>query len=192
MNKNTKTVILVEGAMVIALATILSYLKIAEMPFGGSITFEMLPLIVMGLRRGAKWGCFAGFVHGLLQMILGFSNVMYCATLLSQIGCVLLDYLLAFTVLGLAQVFAKPFGENKKAGYIVGTIAVCILRFICSFLSGWLLWGSYAPEGMSPVYYSLVYNGAYMLPDTIIMAVVIAILAYTAPVVFWAKDANEK
>ena len=186
--KNSKTMILVEGAMMIALATVLSYLKILEMPFGGSITLEMLPLVLMGLRRGPKWGCFVGFVHGLLQMILGFSNVLYCSTLIAQIGCILLDYLLAFSVLGLSLVFAKLFCKNnKKAGYIVGTVCVCFLRFVCSFLSGWLLWGSYAPEGMSAPYYSLVYNGAYMLPDTIIMAVVVAILAYTVPKLFVAE-----
>lgn len=188
MNKNSKTIIMVEGAMLIALATALSYLKLFEMPFGGSITLEMIPLIIMGLRRGPKWGLLTGFVHGLLQMILGFSNVLYCATLLSQIGCILLDYLLAFSVLGLAAIFAKPFSKNKKVSYIVGAVIVSALRFVCSFLSGWLLWGSYAPEGMKPAYYSLVYNGAYMLPDTIIVAVVIAILAFSVPKLFLADN----
>ncbi|MBQ1172612.1 MAG: energy-coupled thiamine transporter ThiT [Lachnospiraceae bacterium] len=188
MSRNSKTRILVEGAMLIALATVLSYLKIFEMPFGGSITLEMLPLVIMGLRRGPKWGCLTGFVHGLLQMIIGFSNVMYCATLISQIGCILLDYLLAFSVLGLAPLFASILKNNKKIGFIVGSACVCILRFLCSFLSGWLLWGSYAPEGMNAAYYSLVYNGAYMLPDTIILAVIVAILAYTVPKIFWAEE----
>lgn len=188
MSRNSKTRILVEGAMLIALATVLSYLKIFEMPFGGSITLEMLPLVIMGLRRGPKWGCLTGFVHGLLQMIISFSNVMYCATLISQIGCILLDYLLAFSVLGLAPLFASLLKNNKKIGFIVGSVCVCILRFLCSFLSGWLLWGSYAPEGMNAAYYSLVYNGAYMLPDTIILAVVVAILAYTVPKIFWAEE----
>lgn len=183
MSKNSKTLTLVEGAMMIALATILSYFKILDMPFGGSITLEMLPLIIFGIRRGVKWGCFTGFVHGLIQMIIGFSNVMYCATLLSQIGCILLDYILAFTALGLAAVCTTVI-KDKKVGYICGSIFVCVLRFICSFLSGWLLWGSYAPETMHPAVYSLVYNGAYMLPDTIIVAVVVAVLALSAPKIF--------
>ena len=187
MSKNSKTLILVEGAMLIALATVLSYIKIVEMPFGGSITLEMVPLVVMGLRRGPKWGCLTGFVHGLIQMIIGFSNVMYCATLLSQIGCILLDYILAFASLGLAALFAGMIKGDKKIGFIVGSVCVCFLRFICSFLSGWLLWGSYAPEGMNAAHYSLVYNGAYMLPDTIIVAVVIGALAYLAPKVFFVE-----
>lgn len=188
MSKNSNTIIIVEGAMLIALATVLSYLKIMEMPFGGSITLEMLPLVVMGLRRGPKWGVMTGFVHGLIQMIIGFSNVMYCATLLSQIGCILLDYLLAFSVLGLASVFAGFFGKNKKVAYVAGSVCVCVLRFICSFLSGWLLWGSYAPDGMAAPFYSLVYNGAYMLPDTIILAVVIGILVVAVPRVFLVDE----
>ncbi len=95
-----------------------------------------------------------------------------------------MDYLLAFTALGLAAVFARPFSKNKKAGYIAGSIIAGLCRFLCSFLSGWILWGSYAPEGMSPVYYSLVYNGAYMIPDIIILAIVIGILAFSVPKIF--------
>lgn len=180
-NTSSKTRILVEGAMLIALATVLSYLKFGTMPHGGSITLEMLPIIIMGYRNGSKWGCFTGFVHGLLQMILGFENVLYCATLLSQIGCILLDYLLAFSVLGLGPVITNLFKKNHMVGIIVGSTCCGALRFICSFLSGWLLWGSYAPEGMNAAYYSLVYNGAYMLPDTIIVVIVMAILLKVAP-----------
>ena len=183
MNNSSKTRVLVEGALMIVMATILSYIKLLEMPFGGSITLEMLPLVLMGLRNGVKPGCFTGFVHGLLQMMLGFSNVMYCATLVSQIGCILLDYLLAFTALGTAGLFVK-LSNNRAAGIAIGAIIAGLLRFFCSFLSGWLLWGSYAPEGMNVVYYSLVYNGAYMVPDIIILVVVILILYKTAPKLF--------
>lgn len=191
MSQSSKTRILVEGALLIALATILSYIKLFEMPFGGSITLEMLPLVIMAYRNGTKWGVLTGFVHGLLQMIIGFSNVLYCATLIAQIGCILLDYLLAFSVLGLAPLFVGLCGKNKKIGLIVGSVIAGILRFICSFLSGWLLWGSYAPEGTAPVVYSLTYNGSYMVPDIIIMAVVIGILAQAAPKILNVNGANE-
>lgn len=183
MNTSSKTRYLAEGAMLIAMATILSYIKLFELPQGGSITLEMLPIVIMGLRNGTKWGCFTGFVHGVLQMIIGFSNVMYCATLLSQIGCILLDYVLAFTVLGLAPVFVK-LAKNRLAGVTIGAIIVGLLRFVCSFLSGWLLWGSYAPEGTGAVVYSLTYNGSYMIPNIIIMAVIIGILYRVAPKFF--------
>lgn len=186
MQKTTR--ILVEGAMMIAVASVLSLWKIVDMPFGGSITLEMLPLVLMAYRNGTKWGCFTGFVHGIIQMILGFSNVMYCATLLSQIGCILLDYVLAFTALGLAPVVANLFKNNKVVGYVVGSIFVGVLRFVCSFLSGALLWGAYAPEEMGVWKYSLLYNGAYMLPNTIILAVVMGLLVGVAPKLFHAEN----
>ena len=179
--RNSQTRLMVEGALMIALAYVLSLIKFFELPQGGSITLEMLPLVIMGLRNGTKWGCFTGLVHGLLQMILGFSNVMYCATLVAQIGCILLDYLLAFTVLGLGPAFAALFKNNRLAGAAMGTVIAGLLRFACSFLSGWLLWGSYAPDGMNVVVYSLVYNGSYMVPDIIIMTVIVVILCKTAP-----------
>lgn len=175
MKTRSNVRILCEAGLMIALATILSYLKFFDLPYGGSITLEMIPLVVMGLRHGTKWGCATGFTHGLLQMIIGFSNVLYCNTLLAQIGCILLDYLVAFTVLGLASLFAGR--EKTTAGMVAGTIVCGLLRYVCSFLSGWLLWGSYAWEGWSAWAYSLAYNGAYMIPDIIIMAVIIGLLS---------------
>lgn len=180
MNTSKKVRVMVEGAMLIAMGFVLSYIKFYNLPQGGAITLEMLPLVVMSLRNGSKWGLLTGFVHGLLQMILGFENVMYCNGLLAQFGCIMLDYVLAFAVLGLADVFAKPFG-NKIVGAVTGAVVVGILRFVCSFLSGWLLWGSYAPEGMGAVAYSFTYNASYMIPNIIIMGVVTAILMKVAP-----------
>ena len=97
----------------------------------------------------------------------------------------LLDYLLAFTALGLAYAFAKPFG-NRLVGVAVGTFGVCFLRFICSFLSGWLLWGSYKDSYdwavNLPVWlYSLIYNGTYMLPETILTVVGAVLLMKAMP-----------
>lgn len=134
MNTNTskKTFLLVEGALMIAMAFVLSYIKLYDMPMGGSITLEMIPLVIMGLRHGVKWGTFTAAVHGIIQLILGFSNVMYCATIPAMIGCVLLDYLFAFTVLGLAGLFL-PLFKNKLIGAAVGTAICGALRFLCSF-----------------------------------------------------------
>lgn len=193
MNTDTskKTFLLVEGALMIAMAFVLSYIKLYDMPMGGSITLEMIPLVIMGLRHGVKWGTFTAGVHGIIQLILGFSNVMYCATIPAMIGCVLLDYLFAFTVLGLAGLFL-PLFKNKLIGAAVGTAICGALRFLCSFLSGWLLWGSYAPEGWSVAYYSFIYNGSYMLPNIIIGVIVILIIGKTAPGFLFQKRENDR
>ena len=88
----SNTRILVEGALMIALATILSMIKIFEMPFGGSVTLlSMLPIVLMSFRHGTRWGLLTAFVHSVLQLVLGFSNIGYCSTFLSQVGCILLD-----------------------------------------------------------------------------------------------------
>ncbi|MCD7752996.1 MAG: energy-coupled thiamine transporter ThiT [Clostridiales bacterium] len=192
--KNTKTRKLVEGALMIAIAYVLSYIKLFSMPLGGSVTLEMLPLIIMGLRNGPKWGCFTGFVHGLIQMVLGFSNVMYCPTLLSQIGCILLDYLLASTALGLAGLIAKPFGEKRLAGAAVGTVVCGVLQFLCTFLSGCLVWAAYYAEyydlvGWDLVVYSFTYNITYMLPNTILAVIVVLLLYKLAPKMFNEQNA---
>ena len=184
----TKTQLLVEGALMIALATILSYIKLFSLPYGGAITLEMIPLVLMAYRNGTKWGVFTAFVHSVLQLSIGGSNVMYCPTLLTQIGCILLDYILAFSVLGLAKFFADLFGEKKVLGVALGAAIVCLIRFACSFLSGVLIWGEYMPDTFTNVWwYSFVYNGSYMIPNAIITAVIAAVLYKAVPQFFHAK-----
>ena len=80
----------------IALSTVLSMIQIPLMPHGGSITlFSMVPILVMSYRHGAKWGVMTAFVNSLIQLVQGLGNLAYCQTLTAQVGCVLLDYLLA-------------------------------------------------------------------------------------------------
>ena len=90
-----------------------------------------------------------------------------------------MDYLLAFSLLGLANLFTKPFGEHRLIGYAVGAAAVCLLRFGCSFLSGVILWDAYCPEGMNVWVYSLLYNGGYMVPNAILTGVCAVLLCKT-------------
>ncbi len=98
------------------------------MPNGGSITlFSMLPFIMISFRHGVKWGLFTGFVNSLLQMLLGF-YAPPAPGLLPLVGMILLDYVLAFTLLGLACAIAEPF-KNRMVGVAVGTAVVCFIRF---------------------------------------------------------------
>ena len=121
--------ILVECAMMIAIGTVLSNIKIFEMPNGGSITLvSMLPFILVSYRHGVRWGMATGFVNSLLQMMLGWWAPP-AGTLTAYVGMILLDYVLAFTLLGLAAVFAKPFGGPRKPlGAAVGAAVVCCRR----------------------------------------------------------------
>lgn len=174
MKKNT-TLILVECALMIAMSTVLSMFKIFELPQGGAVTCaSMVPLVLVSYRHGLKWGISTAFAHSLLQMVIQF-NVPPANTFFAFLGVIALDYVLAFTVLGTATFFGKPF-KNRAVSVAVGAVAVTFLRFICSFLSGILIWGSYAPEGTPVWLYSLTYNGSYMLPEMILTAVVSVIL----------------
>ena len=169
-NEVNKTRVLVECALFVALATVLSLFTLFSMPQGGTITpFSMVPLLLASHRHGIKWGAFTGFTHGLLQTLLGLKNVMYCTTIWAMAGCVLLDYIIAYTVIGLASA-AEPFFKNQRLGIMAGAAAAGLLRYLCSFLSGILIWGGYAPEGTPVWLYSLVYNGSYMIPEILLTA----------------------
>ena len=167
--------------MMIALSFVLSFLTYSGSWLqGGSISLEIIPIIIMGLRNGPKWGVATGFVAGVLQLMMGFSNVMYCPTLATQIGCVLLDYVVAFSVLGLARPFAKLIGGSKITSVSVSVVIAGLLRFVCHYISGIWLWGEYAPEGQPVWLYSLTYNETYMAVNIIMATVIIAILYNSA------------
>ncbi len=184
MNKYSKTRVLAECALMIALGTILAQIKIYEMPNGGSVTLlSMLPFIMISLRHGIKWGIPAGIANSLLQMAIGGIYPTPAGTALAMVGEVFLDYILAFGVLSLAVLFAKPF-KSKAVGVAVGTVAVCFLRFACAFLSGVIVWGSFTDGFWPVIVYSLTYNASYMVPETILTTVAAYILARKAPALF--------
>ena len=182
----SKTRTLVECALMIALGTVLANIKIFEMPNGGSITlFSMVPFILVSFRHGVKWGLFTGFVNSLLQMLLGFWAPP-TPTFIYFLGEILLDYLVAFMVLGTAEFFARPF-KNRMVGVAVGTAIAGFLRFMCSFLSGVLIWGNLS-DGLPAWTYSLTYNGSYMLPETILTTVAAVLIYKAAPQLFAAQE----
>lgn len=169
--KKSKTLTLVEGAVMVALATVLSYIRVYKLPWGGSITLlSMLPIAVYSIRRGVKAGLGAAFVFSLVQLIQGAVDGLFSwgLTPVMLIACILLDYILAFTVLGFAGIF-----RNKGAvGKLFGTMFSLLLRFACHFASGVIIWKSFGElwDGFSTdntYLYSFLYNGSYMLPEMI-------------------------
>ncbi len=188
MNRTSQTKAMVESALLIAVGVVLAQIKIFSMPYGGSVTLvSSLPFIMISYRHGLKWGVTAGLANGLLQIITGWYRPP-AGTIGAIVLCVLLDYILAFVCLGTACVFEKPF-KNKKIGVGVSVIAVITMRFLCSFLSGAMLWGSYQSyykwaEGMSVWTYSLIYNSSYMAPEAIITAIVALFLISGSPKLF--------
>lgn len=187
MKKSLVTRRLVESAVMIAIATVLSVLSFqGPWALGGSITIcSMLPLVFIAQRYGTKWGLLTGVVHGILQMFLGFSNVQYASNAITAIGIILLDYVVAFGVVGFSASFNRFF-EKRQVAIVVGIAVTMFLRYVCHFLSGWLIWEALWPNeyGYGSVVWSLLYNGSYMLPEMIITAAVAA-LSYNPLKRYW-------
>lgn len=172
---------LLESAIMIGIATVLNEFVTFKAPwaFGGSVTLgSMIPLVLIAWRWGTAQGLFNAMVFSLLQMLIGVQNVTYGQNAFQVIGIALLDYVVAYTVIGLAGIFRGRF-KNNLVELGAGILLACALRFICHFFSGWLIWDALWPnsEGLTGAMYSLIYNGGYMLPETLI-AMVIGLLLF--------------
>jgi thiamine transporter len=156
--------VLTEAALAVSLAFVLGLIKVFEMPFGGSISLEMVPLILLALRQGPWVGIAAGAAYGLLDLITPPVFAVHPVQ-------VLFDYPLAFGVLGLAGFF-RP----TVRGAILGTVVAVLARFLCHFVSGVVFFASYAPEGWNPYLYSAVYNAAYLVPSLAVALIAVVVL----------------
>lgn len=169
MKKQNYTRMLIEGGVMIGLAYVLNLLKVFEMPQGGSVTAgSMIPILIFSYRWGFKSGVLAGFVFGLMQLFLGG----FIATPVQA----LLDYPIAFGLLGLAGIFART-KEVTFLGAFSGISLALLARTAAHVVSGVVFFSEYTPEGMNPIVYSLIYNGSYMGVEAIISLVVLFGLA---------------
>lgn len=166
-NNHLRIRAITEGAMLVAAAQVLSFVKLYEFPQGGSVTAAMFPILLYAVRWGLGRGLLAGFVFGMLQLIFDGAYALGWQSMV-------LDYLLAFTPLGLAGLF-----RGKAWGIFPGTVLGCAARFAVHYLSGVTIYRINIPTEIpgfgvfdSAELYSLVYNGCYMLPCTIIALVI--------------------
>ncbi len=203
-----KTKRITESAMLIAMAIVLELVSkafIPEMPFGGQITFvSMLPIVLISYRHGVKWGLVSGVAYAMVEMVIGAKTVAAAfqpgyfgdgRMLLNAFVMCLLDYLLAFTVLGLGGIFREKI-EQPSAALCLGSLVALGARYVSHILSGYILfsgwaewfftqegfpaWGaslvaSLSPEALGWVY-SIVYNGMYMVPEMILTAIAAALI----------------
>ena len=206
---STKTKRLTESAMLLAVAIVLelvSKMFIPEMPFGGQVTLvSMLPVVLISYRHGVKWGLVAGITYALLEMALGVKTVAAAfqpgyfgdsAMLLNALIMCVLDYIVAFTVLGLGGIFRNKI-HSPGAGLLAGSAVALGARYLSHIASGYILfagwaewfftqdgfpaWGATLVASLSPealgITYSVVYNGFYMIPEIILTMVVSVLLA---------------
>lgn len=199
-----KTKQLVTSAMLIALGTAISFISEAipflNLPFGGTVTLaSLLPLVLISWMYGIRWGLGSAFVYSLLQMAVGFKTVsaLFIPDSDSYMGVgvailiLLLDYVLAFTSVGIAGVFRNKL--SKKWAIVWGSVLGLFLCYVFHVISGAVFYGAWAEwffvesaakelaisawvmktfsgAGLAAVY-SIVYNGLYMFPEIIVTAV---------------------
>lgn len=211
----SKTKRITESAMLLAIAIVLELvakLFIPEMPFGGQVTLvSMLPVVLISYRHGVKWGFVAAGAYALLEMALGAKTVSAAflpgyfgdgAMVWNALLMCALDYVLAFTVLGLGGIFRNRI-ENRGLSLACGSLVALGARYLCHIASGYILFGGYAQwyftqegfpgwgaqlvESMTPellgIVYSVVYNGMYMIPEIILTAVAALILGRVPQIV---------
>ena len=168
-NQQLRTRALIEGALMLALATILGYFRLYRFVYGGSIDLALVPMFVYCLRWGPKWGLLCCFANGILEYFLGGGIAISWQSML-------LDYVVANTLIGLSGLAA-----GKKWGWLWGTVLGSFGRWVSLTLSGGLLWYMYMPEeffGMAmtdPWVYSILLNGllvgVVMLVDLVALGI---------------------
>ncbi len=182
---HTRVRAMVECAMLISAYIVLSRIKFFTLPQGGDITPAAgLPLLLVGYRHGWKWGCISAAAATLLGILLDGFYPPPAGTFFSFFLCLLLDYFLAKLAVVSAAGITHLLRKKSTFTVCVSVLVSQLLRFLCAFLSGFLLWAVYAPEGVGPVYYSFTYNGSYCIPEGILTMVVTAALFHTAPRLF--------
>lgn len=160
----------------ISLSTVLSLLKLAEMPYGGSITLaSMLPMIIVSYRHGALWGFGAGTVYAAIQQLLGLNNLSYVTGWQSVLAVILLDYMLAFSAVCLGGVLRGRFvkvevsrSRAQASELAAGALIVCFLRYILHTVAGATVWAGLSIPTEAALIYSIGYNATYMIPETIV------------------------
>lgn len=177
------TQVLAESAVMIALS--IALFAVSEMipwpwAYGGGFTiFGQVPIIIISYRHGLKAGIPAALVLAVFEMIMGLKNFSYVTGVGAMLVVALFDYLIAYGVLGLGGFLKKAF-ENRDTfaarqvpALAIGSLIVCLLRFTCHFISGVTVWSGYAPSSAitAVILYSLTYNGAYMLIETVITVI---------------------
>ncbi len=194
-----KTKKMVSCAMMVGCAIILSVIKPFALPFGGGVTLvSMMPVCLIAYIYDTKTGILSAFIYSIAQMMLD-PHVIGAAFLPGEgqmlfgkaILMCLLDYTLAFSVLGLAGIFKNKL-KNDFSAVTLGAIFATALRYLCHIISGYILWGSYAEwffsqEGFYKIgntilgafsgnglalIYSIFYNGLYMIPEIVLTAVI--------------------
>ncbi|MBP3437276.1 MAG: energy-coupled thiamine transporter ThiT [Clostridia bacterium] len=170
VSRKSKTKKLVVCSAFVALSVVLSLFTLWELPMGGSVTpASMLPVLLIGVLYGSRWGLGSAFLVSLFQVFQALikGNVFpYCQTTLVLLVCILFDYIVPYTILGLSGMLRKvSLGKWKNFGVYLGMFVCVFLRFLCHFFTGITIWGQWDDGVLGGILYSISYNGSFLLPD---------------------------
>ncbi|WP_179395258.1 energy-coupled thiamine transporter ThiT [Lacticaseibacillus absianus] len=190
-----KLLVLMEIAIIAAFAMALEYVPHKTGISSVQMSYGVIPISVLALRRGVGAGLVAGFTWGLLDMLLigiGEGSVL-------NVGQGLLEYPVAFAVAGLGGLFAGRLQtalkrDQRTASFAWAWAAVLlgdVAKYFCHFLAGWIFWGSYAPKGMPAWQYSLVINGGSALATGLLSLIVISVLVTSIRTLFLPKQVQK-
>ena len=168
----------VESALMIAFATVLSVLKLVDMPYGGSVTLaSMLPIAMIAYRHGTAWGFITGGAYAVVQQLLGLENFSYLPvpTWQAMLALCVLDYALAFAAIGLGGIFRgrlRRGGANAASAQArelaLGVALVSVIRYLMHTVAGFTVWAGLAIPDAAALWYSVGYNATYMIPETLV------------------------
>ncbi len=165
---NPRILRLTEGAVMLALATVLSLVKLIDLPYGGSVTAaSAVPLILLAYRHGIGFGTFAGLAYGLLQLAFS-SSLSYVTGFWSVAAVLVLDFIVAFAAVGLGGTFRRL--KNQPLALACGAVLYGAVRYLLHVVSGATVWAGISIPTAAALVYSVGYNATYMIPETIIAA----------------------
>ncbi len=165
---NPRILRLTEGAVMLALATVLSLLKLIDLPYGGSVTAaSAVPLLLLSFRHGVGFGTFAGLAYGLLQLAFS-SSLSYVTGVWSVVAVLVLDFIVAFAAVGLGGAFRRM--KSQPLALTCGAVLYGAVRYLLHVISGATVWAGISIPTAAALIYSVGYNATYMIPETIIAA----------------------
>lgn len=165
---NPRVLRLTEGAVMLALATVLSLVKLIDLPYGGSVTAaSAVPLVLLSFRHGVGFGTFAGLAYGLLQLAFS-SSLSYVTGFWSVAAVLVLDFIVAFAAVGLGGAFRRV--KNQPIALACGAVLYGVVRYALHVISGATVWAGISIPTAAALIYSFGYNATYMIPETIIAA----------------------
>ena len=168
--KNRNMLRLVESGLMLAVATALSLVKVLDLPYGGSITaFSALPILIVAYRHGMLQGLLTAFAYALMQLVLGGSALSYATSPAAAVAIVVLDYLLAFTVLGFGGIYRRRVPHQGTA-LVLGAVTTGAMRYVLHVIAGCTVWAGLSIPTEAALVYSLAYNATYMVPETLVTA----------------------